>query len=89
MIIALLTAGYKKLNDSLKERKEKEEAIKLGMQSLLRVRIIETYNHYSDKGVCPIYARENMEALYVQYHELGGNGTVRDLIEKLNDLPTE
>ena len=64
-------------------------AIKEGLRALLRDRIIQAYNHYTDKGYYPIYARENVEDMYKQYHSLGGNGTVTDLVSKLKELPTE
>jgi hypothetical protein len=66
-----------------------QEAIKLGIQALLRDRIIQSYNHYMDKGICPIYALENINALYTQYHALGGNGTITEIVKKLKNLPTE
>lgn len=84
-IAAGLTAGYKKLASKLKE----QDAIKLGIQALLKDRIIQSYNHYMEKGYCPIYALENINTLYKQYHALGGNETVTELVERLKDLPTE
>ncbi len=80
-----LAAGYKKLSSKLKE----QDAIKLGIQALLRDRIIQSYNHYMDKGFCPIYGLENITALYTQYHALGGNGTITELMERLKDMPIE
>lgn len=77
--------GFKKLTKKVKE----QDAIKLGIQALLRDRIIQSYNHYQEKGHVPIYAMDNIEALYTQYHALGGNGTVTGLLEKLRDMPTE
>lgn len=65
------------------------ELVEGGMQALLRDRIIQIYNHCMDRGFCPIYERENAEKLYTQYHALGGNGTVTDLMTKLKALPTE
>lgn len=85
LIIAGLIAGYKKLSGKLKE----QDAIKLGIQALLRDRIIQSYNHYQEKGYCPIYALENVNALYTQYHALGGNGMITELVERLKDMPTE
>lgn len=85
LIAAGLTAGYKKLDSKLKE----QDAIKLGIQALLKDRIIQSYNHYMEKGYCPINALENINTLYKQYHALGGNETVTDLVERLKDLPTE
>ena len=85
LIIAGLAAGYRKLANKLKE----QDAVKLGIQALLRDRIIQSYNHYQEKEYCPIYALENVVELYEQYHALGGNGAVTELVERLKDMPTE
>lgn len=64
-------------------------AIRAGLRALLRDRILQAYNHYhEDKGYCPIYALENVEEMYKQYHALGGNGTITKLVEELKELPT-
>lgn len=60
-----------------------------GSRALLRDRIIQAYNHYMEKGFCPIYAKENISEMFKEYKNLGGNGVVADLIEKLMDLPTD
>lgn len=73
----------------LAKKVSEQEAIKLGVQALLRDRIIQIYNASMDKGYCPIYERENIDALAKEYHSLGGNGVVTGLLEKLSDLPTE
>ena len=33
--------------------------------------------------------RDNLLSMYKQYHNLGGNGTVTQLVEELQKLPTE
>ncbi len=81
----LLGLGYGKLLKKVRE----QEAIVQGVQALLRDRIIQSYNHYMDKGYCPIYALENLQLLYEQYCALGGKGTMAELMEKLRKLPTE
>lgn len=63
--------------------------MKEGLKALLRSQIIRDYNKYISLGYAPIYARENLEDCYVQYHNLGGNGVVDDLHAKFLDLPTE
>ena len=88
-ILAGFGAAFHGLSRRVSRRIEEQEAIKLGMQALLRDRIISAYNHYMDKGFCPIYARENVRRLYEQYHNLGGNGTVTHLVEELEELPTD
>ena len=59
------------------------------MQALLRDRIIWTYNHYMEKGFCPIYGQENIHEMYSQYKALGGNGAVTKLMEDFEKLPVE
>lgn len=65
------------------------KALKLGLQAMLRNSIIEQYNKYIDKESIPIYALENVTAMYTQYHALGGNGTITHLYQELLELPTK
>lgn len=71
----------------IKANELKTEAVCLGVQALLRDRLIETYNHYLEKGYAPIYAKENFENMWVQYHNLGANGVMDEIHEKFKDLP--
>lgn len=88
-ITIVFIALYRNLSKKIQNKFKEQDAIKLGIQALLRGNIIQNYNHYMEKGFYPIYARENMEALYTQYRALGGNGVVTGLLDKLKDLPTE
>ena len=85
------TAGYfyRRLAKRQKEESQRGKALREGVQALLRDRIIETYNHYNDKGFCPIYAKESMRRLYAAYHALGGNDVATELKEKILAVPTE
>ena len=76
------------LNQIKQNRKDTEEG-KLGLQALLRSQMISDYNKYSEKGFAPVYARDNFENCWKQYHSLGANGVMDDLHEKFLDLPTE
>lgn len=67
----------------------KNKAIDKGVEALLRNGIVQTYNKWSERGYCPIYARENATRMYEPYHILGGNDVATDLIEDLKGLPTE
>ncbi|MDF2591406.1 MAG: hypothetical protein K0S75_872 [Clostridia bacterium] len=89
VLFGLICAGLVALYRKLQMKSREQDAIKLGIQALLRDRIIQSYNHYHEKEFCPIYALDNVTALYTQYHALGGNGTVTELVERLKDLPTE
>lgn len=89
IVAALLTAWYRRLSTRIRKQVQKQDAVGLGVQALLRDRIIQAYNHYSEKGYCPIYGMENVQEMYRQYHALGGNGTITELVERLKDMPTE
>lgn len=65
------------------------KGIRYGVQALLRAQMISDYNKYQDLGFVPIYARENFENCWKQYHALGANGVMDDLHTKFLKLPTE
>ena len=55
------------------------KSVKLGVQALLRAQMIHDYNKWSELGYAPIYARENFENCWAQYHALGANGVMDDI----------
>lgn len=59
------------------------------IQALLRAQMISDFNKYSEKGYAPIYARDNFENCWKQYHSLGVNGVMDDLHRKFLELPTD
>lgn len=65
------------------------KAIKMGLQALLRAQLISDYNKWSEREFAPIYARQNFENCWVQYHALGANGVMDDIHDKFMKLPTE
>lgn len=70
------------------QKKKENDALKAGLQALLRDRIIQAYNHYvNDKGWIPIYALESINACYKSYEALGENGVINGLMAQLNELP--
>lgn len=71
----------------LRAKKRENDALKAGVQALLRDRIIQSYNHYTEKGWMPIYARDSLDACYNSYEALGENGVIDDLMEQLRELP--
>ena len=80
-ITGLLTyfAMVKKMVKSLRE----------GLLSLLRAELIRSYDKYSKKGFCPLYAKEALEKAYKAYSALGGNGAMQKVFEKTMELPIE
>ena len=88
-IPTLIIAIFKYLTTLIKKNKEDTTALKDGIQALLRSQMIADYNKYSEKGYAPIYARDNFENCWKQYHSLGANGVMDDLHEKFLELPYE
>lgn len=65
------------------------KGVRLGVQALLRAQMINDYNKWEDREYAPIYARQNFENCWRQYHALGANGVMDDLHKKFLALPTE
>lgn len=92
LIGAATTLGVA-ISGAIKGRRKKlsgeEIAMRNGLQSLLRAEIIRSYEKYTDKGYCPIYAKEALKIEYSAYHQLGGNDVATELYRKTLKLQTE
>lgn len=64
-------------------------SVRLGVQALLRAQLVSEYNKWEDRGWAPIYARQNFENCWEQYHNMGKNGVMDDLHARFLALPTE
>ena len=68
-------------------QQQQSQAIMLGVQALLRDRLLQGYKHYLDKGWADLDDRSNIENIWKQYHALGGNGDMLDLRRTFRHLP--
>ncbi len=95
IIISVLSAsgilgiGTKAILTRLRNQETRQKAVESGVQALLRDRMLHNYNKYTELGYAPIYAKENFENMYQQYHGLGGNGVMTQLHADFMELPTE
>ena len=89
LIPAALGAGIGFLSSKLKKDKAKEQAVEDGVLALLKNELVKEYREYKDKGELSILDKENIEGMFKQYKNLGGNGTVEQLITELMQLPTK
>lgn len=69
--------------------KQSIKALKGGLLSLLRAEIIRSHDKYSQKGFCPLYAKEALEKAYNAYSALGGNGAMKQVYEETMALPID
>ena len=77
------------LGTKLKNMNKKDKAIEEGVQALLRNELVRRYREYETKQEMSILDKENVEAMFRQYENLGGNGTVKKMYEELLELPTK
>ncbi|MDR1914407.1 MAG: hypothetical protein LBQ68_08020 [Clostridiales bacterium] len=87
-ILTSLLLGYIiHMKSQVKQTKKEYGAVKNGLKELLRAQIIRMYETAHEHNYCPIYILETINSLYEQYKELGGNGTIAELIKRMHDLP--
>ena len=71
------------------ELQENNFLIRKAVQANIRVELRDRYDEYIKKGYAPLNIREDLEALYIAYHNLGKNGVMDNLREKFMQLPVE
>lgn len=83
-VVAVPAVGY--LYKKRKQADARQKAVELGVQALLRDRIVQSYYHYEERGWITLHGLENVNAMYKEYHALGGNGTVTALVNTIHEL---
>ena len=71
----------------IKENDKETKAVKLGVQAMLRAQMISEYNKAKDKGYAPIYAKENFQNMWDNYHNLGANGVMDAIKDEYLAMP--
>ena len=89
MALGIVTSKLKKNKEKDEKEKKKDEAIELGVQALLRNEIIRRYREFESKGEISILDQENLDEMFEQYKNLGGNGTVKKMMNDLYELKTK
>ena len=79
----LLAALWQKFH----KHKQEQDAIKLGLQSLLRGEITKAYYKYMAQGWIPIYALQSLQVIHTNYEALGENNVIDGLWGELMKLP--
>ena len=84
-----LTKRMEKAEKEQDTQKKRTEATMLGIQALLRDRLLQAYRHYIAQGYAPYQDRINVENMYTQYEALGPNSVMDDLHEQFKKLPEQ
>jgi len=64
------------------------KATMLGVQALLRDRLLQAFNHYLSRGWVSAGERDNIENMYTQYEALGENNVISDIYNQVRALPS-
>ena len=94
-IVALLLQRGMKARDAKQEEirsqslavENQNRAIMMGLQAILRDRLLHSYRHYFAKGWADYDDRENLENIWRQYHMLGANGIMDEYRKRFLALP--
>ena len=89
IIVGYVGLKIKKREEEKEKEIEESEAIKNGIRAVLRDRILQAYNHFSRIGKIQIEELENISNMYIAYHNLGGNGVVTSVYNKVLQIPHE
>ena len=63
------------------------KAIKLGVQAVLRDRLLQAYEFYADRGFANYDEKSNVRNMYEQYEALGPNGIMEQKHDEFVRLP--
>ena len=64
------------------------KATMLGVQALLRDRLLQAFNHYLAREWINAGERDNVDNMYVQYEALGPNNVISDIYNQVRALPS-
>jgi len=66
---------------------QQNKATQLGVQALLRDRLLQAFEHYLARGWITAGERDNVDNMYKQYEALGENNVISDIYNKVRQLP--
>lgn len=91
--VAKRRAEIERQQEEIRKQNEKMEgqnkATMLGVQALLRDRLLQAFRHYIQQGYAEYSDRENIANMYTQYEALGPNSVMSDLYEQFKSLPMQ
>ena len=85
----LFTTLWAYLVKKIRHSDTQTKALQLGVQALLRERLIHSYRKFFKLGYVDYNDRLNDENKYQQYHSLGKNGVMDDMHLRFMHLPID
>ena len=79
----------KKAEDNQAKQEEQNKATMLGVQALLRDRLLQSYRHYIRQGWADYDDKMNVENMHKQYETLGPNNVMDEYHKQFMKLPMD
>lgn len=76
-----------KIKTKYDNKTSQQDNLAAGMQIMLRLELISLAEKYLAKGYCTVEEKELFTAVYNAYHNLGKNGVMNDLYNRVLSLP--
>ena len=89
IITALITGIIGYLTGKMKGYKQRDSRQEEALKCLLRSNITSKYYVYSEMQQIPYYEKENIDRMFEQYKNMGGNSYVDTIVREINSLPTK
>ena len=83
-----LEKRVKESEDASARVEAQNKATMLGVQALLRDRLLQAFSHYLARGWISAGDRDNIENMYTQYEALGPNNVISDIYNQVRALPS-
>jgi len=83
-----LEKRVKESEDASARVEAQNKATMLGVQALLRDRLLQAFNHYLARGWIAAGERDNVDNMYTQYEALGPNNVIHDIYNQVRALPS-
>ena len=83
-----LEKRVKNSEDASARVEAQNKATQLGVQALLRDRLLQSFNFYLARGWISAGERDNVDNMYVQYEALGPNNVIHDIYNQVRELPS-
>lgn len=83
-----LEKRVKESEDANARVEAQNKATMLGVQALLRDRLLQAFNFYLARGWIEASERDNVDNMYTQYESLGENNVISDIYNQVRALPS-
>ena len=87
IIVSVIGYYIKKVRKKQEEQEKKNKAIENGVQALLRNELIKNFREHKLAKEITLLDKENMEHMFTEYFNLGGNGMMHDIHKEFQEIP--